>query len=266
MLNAIQKTKLLAFAILFFVSNMVLNSDMIGGVLGNHGTPMLLAKYVIVLLVSLLLGILIKDSLRPASKIQTTIVILVTVLFIFDYYVTGYSGSNAMYKRFWLASMLVANGGLFLSVAALSKDKEASNSFCSNMIRSLTPIYLFTLITSFLRMPNTNRTINLIPTQGTIKMLTGMLRNIHISIEAPMLFFGNLFIFLPAPFIIHYWCKKLKYWQLELIGIVIPLVVEGYQYLLHCGDVDVDDIILNFLGYSIGMVILIKTNKRIKNR
>ncbi|MGN0532559.1 MAG: VanZ family protein [Eubacterium sp.] len=256
------KLKLAIFSIVFVFGSMVMNSDNLGSIWQNHGMPILPVKYICVFLVVFLAGLLVKDNLYKASKIQVTATLIITVLFILDFYITRYSGSVAIYRWFWIAGILMSNGGLFVSATISGRQKEEYPQFCNNMFRSVTPLYLFVFWLSFMRMPNNNLTVNLIPTQGTIQMLVAMVRNIHISIEAPLLFFGNLLIFLPVPFILKAWIKNIKDWQIITVGCLLPFIVEAYQYILKCGDVDIDDIILNLIGYMVGYIVIKGISKR----
>ena len=256
------KLKTVIFGVVYVFCNTVTNSDNLGGVWQNHGMPILLAKYIFVFLAVLSAGFLVKDNLGKASKIQAVTTLIITFLFVLDFYITRYSGSVAIYRWFWVAGILMANGGLFVSATIYGRSKKEYPQFCINMFRSVTPLYVFVFLVSFLRAPNTYLTLNLITTRVTIQMLVSMLRNIHISIEAPLLFFGNLLIFLPVPFILKAWIKGIKDWHIITVGCVLPFVVEAYQYVLKCGDVDIDDIILNLIGYMAGYIVIKRVTKK----
>lgn len=75
--------------------------------------------------------------------------------------------------------------------------------------------------------------------------------------QAPLLMrdAGNVFFFTAMSWMITELCKKRRY----LFGIVIPVLtsvlMEVYQYLFHCGDADIDDVLLNTFGVVLGALI-----------
>ena len=81
--------------------------------------------------------------------------------------------------------------------------------------------------------------------------------------DSEILFFvvGNIIFFLPISFLLQTYCPKIKAYQQIIIGLSLPFIVEGYQFIFKCGDVDIDDIIMNFSGFLIGYLLLIIQNK-----
>jgi glycopeptide antibiotics resistance protein len=179
--------------------------------------------------------------------------------------VTNLSGSQFLFRVWWIASIFTAEGTLFLSVLINKPSKKDYALFYKKFWYGFTPLYLFVLIICFLRFPSTTRTINVIPGSGTFLMLKAFINNVNVSFEAPLIFFGNLLIFVPLPFILSAFFKKLKPYQIILIGIIFPILVESYQYIFRCGDVDVDDLILNWIGFFIGLAVQIKANIKYSN-
>ena len=92
--------------------------------------------------------------------------------------------------------------------------------------------------------------LNLVPFEGELKAFLT-------TRQAPFLMrdAGNVFFFTAMSWMITELCKKRKY----LFGIVIPVLtsvlMEVYQYLFHCGDADIDDVLLNTFGVVLGALI-----------
>ncbi|MBR7061108.1 MAG: VanZ family protein, partial [Eubacterium sp.] len=146
--------------------------------------------------------------------------------------------------------------------ATIMKPKEYKEFFYDFWL-GFTPIYLFAIYISFIRTPFTKLSVNMKLGQGTFLMLKAIIKNPRIDFEPYLIFFGNLIIFLPLPFILSAVLKKIKPYQLALTGFAAPFLVEGYQFFLKCGDVDIDDIVLNWLGYFIGLGLYLIIKKRL---
>lgn len=92
--------------------------------------------------------------------------------------------------------------------------------------------------------------LNLVPFEGELKAFLT-------TRQAPFLMrdAGNVFFFTAMSWMITELCKKRRY----LLGIVIPVLtsvlMEVYQYLFHCGDADIDDVLLNTFGVVLGVLI-----------
>ena len=76
-------------------------------------------------------------------------------------------------------------------------------------------------------------------------------------------FIGNILLFIPLGFFPPMLLKKMqKFWKTMLLVLGIMVTVEILQMLLLVGTCDVDDIILNAFGASIGYGIFKCTGKR----
>ena len=115
-------------------------------------------------------------------------------------------------------------------------------------------------IVVFLRPISNNLTTNLVPGQGTLAYVNYLIKYPYDS-EILFLVVGNIIFFLPISFLLQTYCPKIKAYQQIIIGLSLPFIVEGYQFIFKCGDVDIDDIIMNFSGFLIGYLLLIIQNK-----
>lgn len=74
---------------------------------------------------------------------------------------------------------------------------------------------------------------------------------------------GNIFILIPFGFLFSLVFKNITWRKSLALAIIIPLIIEILQVLLHTGIFDIDDVILNALGYMIGYwIFLLFKNRR----
>lgn len=92
---------------------------------------------------------------------------------------------------------------------------------------------------------------NLIPTQGAIKNMIEKREILEIVRNV-----GNVGFFVGISLVMCEFSTKNKR---LLFGIIIPTLfsvsMEIYQYFLKCGDMDIDDVIINFAGAVFGYII-----------
>lgn len=245
--------KKLIFAVTFILSCFTMNSDHLIGYWGSKSSVYILARFGMIIFFVFTASIINAKNIGFISKFVPSAILIITALLIFDYYATNISGSQFLFRAWWIAYIFTAEVTFFLAIS-IYKTPEYKTLYY-NFWYGFTPLYVFTIIICFLRAPFTARTINAIPFQGTFLMLKAFIHNPHISFEAPLIFFGNLFIFAPLPFVISAILKKIKPLQLAAIGLLAPIFVEGYQYVFQCGDVDIDDLILNWFGFLIGFIL-----------
>lgn len=227
---------------------------------GGNDIPILLKLLLIVVAIGLLTYIN-KDNKDIINKYPPIIANISIVILIFDFYVTELSGTILLYKIWWLGAIFVAEATLFLTIT-LSK-VNYYNEFYNRFWKEFTPTFIYTFIFCFIRKPfSCERTINYIPFKRGFKFLVNFLKNPTGTFENPLYFFGNIIFFIPIPFIIRTFFPKLKDKYLLLIGFLLPILLESYQYFFYCGDVDIDDLILNWAGLEIGFLI----EKAIKNK
>lgn len=244
------------FIITFLLSCMTMNSDNLFGYLENQGTVFLMIKLTLVFISVFTASIINRKNIEFITKFEPKAVIAITILLIFDYYVTQLSGSQFLFRVWWIAAIFIAQAALFLALSVFNKDKNKYIVFYKHFWYGFTPLYLFTLSICFLRNPfHGGRTMHTVPFHGTFLMLKAFINDINVSSEAPLIFFGNLLIFIPLPFILFSFFKKAKPVHIALIGFATPILIEGYQYIFSCGDVDIDDLILNWAGFFAGFVI-----------
>ncbi|MED4839137.1 VanZ family protein [Heyndrickxia faecalis] len=72
---------------------------------------------------------------------------------------------------------------------------------------------------------------------------------------------GNVLLLFPLGFLLPLQFSKLSIKKIIMLGVMIPIVIEGGQfilYLLKLGtrSIDIDDVILNFIGYILGYFLV----------
>ena len=77
---------------------------------------------------------------------------------------------------------------------------------------------------------------------------------------------GNMILFIPTGFLLPIANIKLnKYWATATIGVLVVLFVESTQFFIG-RTADIDDVIINFIGISIGYFIFSLFKKLILSR
>lgn len=69
---------------------------------------------------------------------------------------------------------------------------------------------------------------------------------------------ANLLMYIPVGVGIKLNFNKIKNYKLSIVFLIYILIVESIQYIFKLGIFDIDDIILNFIGFYIGIFILDK--------
>ncbi len=133
--------------------------------------------------------------------------------------------------------------------------RQQYQSFFSSVIAVFRIYYLFLLFYVFFiyRMAQgasvNSDTLNFIP----FRMVVSYFQGEHAaSYQNLIIFFGNVFLFLPMGF---YFCWKHAGWgrRLWLAPVVFSCFIEITQLLTQLGQCDIDDVLLNCLGFYLGM-------------
>lgn len=102
------------------------------------------------------------------------------------------------------------------------------------------------------------KTINLYPLKDKLPNLkTFNANDLTKHVDFFMDVFGNILMFIPFPFaLIWLFTSKISYSKYFLFIVLTSLSIEIIQYLFNKGVSDIDDIILNIIGGSIGLLVL----------
>lgn len=253
--------KRLFFSITFILSCFTMNSDKVHGYNHSQGFWFIVFRMVMIFCFVFIATMINRFDYKYFEKFVPTVLIVTTGILIFDYYVTQISGSQFLYRVWWIAYIFVASFSYFCAITIRTND-EYSKVYKTFWL-GFTPIYLFLTYLCFMRSPFKNVTsTNFKLGNGTFLMLKALIMNPHIDFEPPLIFFGNLLVFVPIAFILSALFKKIKGQYIFIIGLVIPIIIEGYQYLFQCGDTDIDDIVLNWTGFIMGFILYIIIKKK----
>ena len=256
-----EKIKEILFCIVFILSCLTTDSDKLPLNYSSESIEFIILKFFLIILSLFIVTYINKNNVEFIAEFVKPTILIITVLLIIDFYTVHISGSQFLYRVWWIAYIIVAGTVVFITLS-IYKPRNYE-LFYYNFWKSLTPLYLFSLYLCFIRKPFTGLSTNFKLGQGTfIYMKVILTGNCH-GFEAYLLLFGNLIILLPLPFILSAFFKKIKPCQLALTGFAAPFIIEGYQYFLKCGNVDIDDVVLNWLGYFIGFGIYLIIKKRL---
>lgn len=109
-------------------------------------------------------------------------------------------------------------------------------------------IYLFAMLYIMQRRPGEGYYVNLVP-------FCGELREMWRSLGALTRSAGNVLFYSSLVPLTAYLFKKAKPWALICCPVALSLLCEVFQGLTHCGNADIDDVILNSLGVALGYCI-----------
>ena len=105
--------------------------------------------------------------------------------------------------------------------------------------------------------PFPKRSIHLTPFKEKIiywQSVTGHTKPENLEFYKDLL--GNVLLFIPFPFLLCYIIGIKSYSKLLLFSVIASLFVEIIQYTNNIGVADIDDLLLNTIGASIGLLIL----------
>lgn len=97
--------------------------------------------------------------------------------------------------------------------------------------------------------------LNLIPLRSITVYLYLLIRqpNVNLLPYAWINFLGNLLLFLPLGFLLPCLCRWVRqFWRILLAALLLLTLMETLQLFTLLGSFDVDDILLNLIGVSVG--------------
>jgi glycopeptide antibiotics resistance protein len=105
--------------------------------------------------------------------------------------------------------------------------------------------------------------VNLVPVRNTwreLKYITEIGRFNYLSN-----IFGNILLFLPLPFILKFFLKIFNYSTVLIISMLLSIAIETLQYIFKVGVADIDDVILNTIGASVGYFLVSFSKKTLES-
>lgn len=256
------------FIVFYSISCLTVSSDKFSGYFAYHSTKFLFGKLILLFAVMLAITALNRKNASKILNYHTVYINIVLVALIIDTLFTHLSGSLLYFRVWWLAAIFITEAAVYLG-AIIGKFNDFY-LFSKKFWRSLAPTYIFTFLLLFARTPADNLTTNFTLGQGTFRLLKFIIENKgNADSEVFYIVAGNVLFFIPIAFLIKALIPSIKYYKILIIGIILPFIVEGYQYIFKCGDVDIDDIVFNIFGFLTGLILCIiedKYNKAEKKR
>ncbi len=259
MTNITDKIKYFIFIVTYTLSCFTVTTNRVTGYFSYKSTDMLIVKFIIVFLFVFASVILNRRNLKYVINYSSIFINILLALFIFDYFITNFSGTDSYYRMWWLSIIYIANAGLYIAFTLVCRNdfEILSKKFWLSFL----PTYIFTFLLVFARKPNIYYDVNLKFGNGLLSSVDYLISHFHINTWPLFNFVGNVAFFIPISFILRTLLPKIKNYQIFLIGILIPFCVEGYQYIFKCGSVDIDDIVFNLSGFLIGFLSMHIENK-----
>jgi glycopeptide antibiotics resistance protein len=139
---------------------------------------------------------------------------------------------------------------------------EGYASFLKTSVSAFLVFYLFLLLYGFVIIRTSygySSEVNLVPFKSILSYFNG-----EISFyESFMYFSGNLLIFAPLGFFFSIFINRARWYVLLPLPIILSSSIEYSQHILQNGICDIDDVILNCLGFYLG-VLLFKAFNQIR--
>ena len=224
------------------------------GYFGPHPFSFTLIRYLIISAVILVLTYLNRNNSKVFTLYVPLSFLIVYALIICDYFFTHHLLYNYSYCLWLCAAVSVAEAALFIGATLFLKTDY--KAFYKIFWREYLPIFMFVVFLAFIRKPDSFEfSVNITPGHGTFRFFSYILRNPNDSYMM-LICLGNIFILSPLPFILKGISFKIPNGVILIIGLLFPLLIEAYQYVFRCGNVDIDDIILNWSGFILGLIML----------
>lgn len=247
------KIKYALFIIVFTVSGFTMSKERLGGYFYYNSLNFQMFKMALVFFAVWLVTFINRDNYKKISTFESICINIIIAIYTFDYFVTGFGGNLPFYKWWWLATIFVLCFAYFIG----SHFYETQNRglYFRKFWISFLPTYLVSFFIVFIRTPADHLTTNFKIGKGMLQFIPYIIKHADDS-EVLFNVIGNILFFVPVAFITKAIAPKIKTHQIMFIGVLIPFFVEGYQYIFKCGDVDVDDIIVNISGFILGLLLM----------
>lgn len=197
-------------------------------------------------------------------------ILFTTAIIIADTYTFKLYGSTFMYETIHCMYFLAGVFSCMLTVIiiVLKTQINGFDKFYRALWISVTPILVFIFVKVFIRNPiNFDYfSINTKPFFRINQMLDYVSHNFKFGMGQTYILLGNILFFIPLGFLIPFYFKKSKTFFQFIIGLAIPVMIETYQFIFKCGDVDIDDIILNYFGFTAGFLLCKIIERAIEKR
>lgn len=228
-----------------------------GSIFGFNSLSYQLIKTGIVFISIYILTIINRQNANIISGYCSYYTMFIAIVFFIDNCFVKFSGS-LYFRLWWLMIIHIAAGAVYLGLFTLNNINFEQLSI--KLTKGYSILYIVSFVCIFLRPIGDGATINFSLGNGTIRFIFYLLEH-PAQWEIWFITLGNIIFFIPIPFILKVLIPKIKTYHQLIIAVFIPVFIEGYQFIFKCGDVDIDDLLLNFSGFTIGLILMIIHNK-----
>jgi len=211
---------------------------------------------------TLVLNYSAEKNLRFSGRAAAVIMALFVILYYADKYTLGYISCYGDFMvpyhlAYSMVSFFSAFAAALICTAADRKRCSGFSEFYNAFFKGYLIVFLFVFIQIYfvLRQYNSRADINLVPFGGEIGMLAHNFSNITNNALPLIRSAGNVLFFATIPPLIAAFDSKKRLLPMLAVPFAASVAAEMFQYLLKCGDTDIDDIILNTLGAAAGVVL-----------
>ena len=235
--------------------------DILFGYFGFHSSAFIFGRYLILFTIIFILSAILSNKTKFLFYAFPAELSVVLALTFYDSFIGHHLLYNYNYILWLCVAICVPCAAVYTAATFFMKENfvKFNRIFWSTFVF----LYLFLFYDVFLRQPNSfTMSVNTKIGGGIFRFIPYVINNPG---DAYMILniMGNLLFFLPLPLMLRALIPKLPKFLIVISGIALPLMVEGYQYYFKCGNVDIDDLILNWSGFIIGLILLklIETHK-----
>ena len=220
---------------------------------GEYSYLLSISKYIISFIIIVVLTYILKEYKRVFTLYIPLCIIIVSAITYYDLLIGQHLLYNYSYVLWECSSVSVSCIAVFTGTTLFLKDDYKTHF--KRLWLAYLIIYLLILYTCFIRKPDSFEfSVNMTPGNGTFKFFGYMITHLS-DMYIILICIGNLLVFLPLPFIMKSISFRINDVIILITGLVFPILAETYQYIFKCGNVDIDDIILNLGGFIIGMIL-----------
>lgn len=227
------------------------------GIFGFNSLSYQLIKTGIVFICVYIITIINRKNADIISNYCSYYTMFIAIIFFLDNCFIRFSG-NLYYRLWWLILIHIAAAAVYLAVFTLSSNNFRPLSI--KLTKGYTILYIVSFVSVFLRPIGDAATKNFIIGKGTLSYISYLLEH-PAAWDIWFITLGNIIFFIPIPFILKVFIPEIKAYHQLIIAVLIPVFIEGYQFIFKCGDVDIDDLVLNFSGFAIGLILMSVHNK-----
>lgn len=226
----------------------------LGGYFGPHPFKFTVLRYIVFAVIIFALTYLNRKNIKVFTIYLPIGYCAVITFAYYDYFIGKHFIYNFSYGLWLCTTISVACFALFISATLFIK--KDYKKFYKAFWRLYLLTYILILLISFIRPRDSyGLSVNTHPGGGTIQYFSYIFRHPDDAYMV-LICLGNILIFVPYAFIMKSLSDKIPDWVILITGALLPFCAEGYQYLFRCGNVDVDDIILNISGVIAGFILM----------